>query len=67
MPLNPLTPLAGQALNRLFDAKDQKAVEAELAKIVAPLLARIEHLERRMAMLEGSSDPGARPERAEDV
>lgn len=71
--MNPLNPLAAQALKSLLDkngpkSPEQKAVEADLLQLISPLVNRIQSLERRVAALERVADPDApRAERAEDI
>lgn len=71
--MNPLNPLAAQALKSLFNTNgpkspEQKALEADLAQMISPLLSRIQTLERRVAALERVADPDApRAERADDI
>ena len=72
--MNPLGPLAGQAIKSLIGSQgpkspEQKALEADLEKLLAPLVARIEALEKRVAAMNrvAQSSGGPHPERADDI
>lgn len=57
MPRTPLPPIADrvatQAVKGVLGSQVQKLIDTQIARVTAPLLARIEELERRIATLEG--------------
>ena len=69
MPQVPLSPLAARTLKGVVAGQAQKLLDAQVARAIGPLLARMAALERRVAELEGRAKPapGRRPDRSRDI
>ena len=66
---NPLSPLANRALKGVAGGQVQKLIDAQVERVIGPLLRRVAELERRVADLEGGAAPPPRhqPDRSRDV
>jgi hypothetical protein len=73
MPRTPLPPIADrvatQAVKGALGTQVQKLIDAQVARVSAPLIARIEELERRVTALEGAGQSQAqrRVHRSDDI
>jgi hypothetical protein len=71
MPRTPLPPVAervaNQAVKGVLGTQVQKLIDAQVARLTGPLLARIEELERRVAALEGSPQRPRSVHRSDDI
>ena len=73
MPRTPLPPIADrvatQAVKGVLGPQVQKLLDAQVARVTAPLQARIDELERRVAALEGrTASPAPRQaHRSDDI
>ena len=69
MPQIPLSPLANRTLKGVAGGQVQKLIDAQVARVIGPLLDRVAELERRVADLEGGATPAPRrqPDRSGDV
>ena len=71
MPRGPLPQLANQVANQavkgVLGTQVQKLIDAQVARAIGPLLARIDELERRLAALEGHPEAPRRAHRSDDI
>lgn len=71
MPRTPLPPIAdriaNQAVKGVLGTQVQKLIDTQMARVTAPLLARIEELERRVAALEGAGKNSHPVHRSDDI
>ena len=71
MPRTPLPPIAdrmaNQAVKGVLGSQVQKLIDAQVARVTGPLLARIEELERRVATLETDAKSPSRVHRSDDI
>jgi hypothetical protein len=73
MPRTPLPPIADrvatQAVKGVLGPQVQKLIDTQIARVTAPLLARIEELERRITVLEGraAGQPKRDVHRSDDI
>jgi hypothetical protein len=69
-PLPPVvSQVANQAVKGMVGPQVQKLIDAQVGRVTAPLIARIEELERRVAALEKGSTapPSAAGTRSSDI
>ena len=59
--------VANQAVKGVLGQQVQKLIDAQVARAIGPLLARIDELERRIAALEGRPDAPRRTQRSDDI
>jgi hypothetical protein len=59
--------VANQAVKGVLGPQVQKVIDAQIARVTAPLLARIDELERRVAALEGRAETPKRAQRSDEI